>query len=128
MDTGGLKSESAITQLDVDRLVRRLDRVDILLLRQFYVTGQPYPNDTTPYVLKILVRDYQANYSSGRKHLSYHAVRKRLENLRALGLLGKIPKTNPAVYFPVDHIANDVKRLILKFAAELVGFGMNLRK
>jgi hypothetical protein len=113
--------ELAIQELDIDHLMARLDRMDILLLKRFYVTGRPHPDDTSSYVLRILVDEFQRDHRLGKKAASYHTIRHRLENLRALGLIGKIPMTNPTVYFPLDHIATDIKRLILKFAAELVG-------
>ena len=113
--------ELVVSGLDVGRLAARLDRTDILLLRQFYVTGQPFPDNTTGWVLRILVNEFQRKYCSANRIISYHTIRHRLENLRALGLVGKIPRTNPAIYFPYDHIATDVKHLILRFAAELVG-------
>ncbi len=115
------QSEPAVQELDIDHLVARLDRMDILLLKRFYVTGRPHPDDTSSYVLRILVDEFQREHRLGKKAASYHTIRHRLENLRALSLIGKIPKTNPTVYFPFDHIATDIKCLILKFAAELVG-------
>ena len=113
--------EICVRELDIDRLARRLDRMDILLLRQFYVTGRPYPDDTTSHVLRLLVDAFRREYRLGRSQASYHTIRRRLENLRALGLVGKIPQTNPTVYFALDHLAADVRRLIVRFAAELVG-------
>jgi phage terminase small subunit len=79
------------------------------------------------YVLKILVDEYKIKSHVG-KDLSYSALRKRLENLRALGLVEKIPRTNPAIYNPIDPIASDVRRLILRFAAELVGIVPNSKR
>jgi len=121
METAAFQQQLAVTCLDTKRLVDRLDRTDILLLRQFYVTGKAYPNDTTSYVLRLLVNDFQKKYCSGNKVISYHTIRHRLENLKALGLVGKIPQTNPAIYYGIDEIANDIKQLILRFAADLVG-------
>jgi hypothetical protein len=53
--------------------------------------------------------------------LSYGAIRHRLENLVALGLLGRIQKTNPAVYYPLDWAVTPARRIILLFAADFVG-------
>ena len=117
-------SELLIPQIEVDKLAARLDKTDIMLLRYFYVTGKPFPDDTTGYVLKILVDKYKVGHGTG-KDLSYSALRKRLENLRALGLVEKIPRTNPAIYNPIDIIANDIRRMILKFAADVVGVKPN---
>lgn len=116
-----------LPRVDIDRLAGRLDRMDILLLRQFYVTGRPYPNDTTSHVLRLLAERFRTRMTAYRRAPSYGAIRHRLENLRALGLIGKIARTNPAVYVPLDPIAVEVRRLIVRFAAELVGADTALR-
>jgi len=46
-------------QSDVRTMAARLDRTDILLLRQFYITRSPYPHDTQSYVLRLLVDKIQ---------------------------------------------------------------------
>ena len=46
MNQNVAQTELMIPQLDVDKLVTRLDKTDILLLRYFYVTGRPFPDDT----------------------------------------------------------------------------------
>jgi hypothetical protein len=99
----------------------RLDRTDVLLLREFYVTGQPYPHDTMGHVLRLLVDRFQKKYRAGQEHLSYSAIRQRLENLKALGLIDKVAKTNPAIYVPLDYLAGQVRYLIFRFAGDLVG-------
>jgi len=38
-----------------------------------------------------------------------------------LGLLGRIPRTNPAVYYPLDWAVGSVRKIILLFAADFVG-------
>ena len=48
-------------------------------------------------------------------------IRYRLENLVAVGLIGKIDRTNPAVYYPLDEMVEPVRRTILLFAADFVG-------
>ena len=63
----------------------------------------------------------QRNGGLAGKRLSYSAIRHRLENLVILGLLGKIPHTNPKIYYPLDHLVQPVRRAIFYFAAELVG-------
>lgn len=113
--------ELAVQELDVDRLMARLDRTDVLLLREFYVTDQPYPHDTMGHVLRLLVDRFQQKYKAGEKHLSYSAIRQRLENMKALGLIDKVAKTNPAIYVPLDSLAGQVRYLIFRFAGELVG-------
>jgi len=106
--------------VDVTALAHRLDRSDILLLKQFYHSGQPYPNDTDSHVLCLLV-DKLHKIDGPLAKLSYGAIRRRLENLVALGLLGKILQTNPAVFEPLDHMVEPVRRIILLFAADFVG-------
>ncbi len=102
-------------------IVVRLDRTDVLLLRQFYLTRRPAPDDTEPYVLRVLVDKLQRCGGLGGRRLCYSAIRYRLENLVGLGLLGTIPRTNPKVYYPLDHLAPQVRRVIFCFAAEVVG-------
>ena len=120
--------EVTLPRLDLDRLAARLDRTDILLLREFYVTGRPYPDDTTSHVLRLLADRFCAKPGSQGRAPSYGTIRHRLENLRALELVGKIAKTNPAVYVPLDPIAVEVRRLIIRFAAELVGGAAAVRR
>jgi len=64
------RSELLIPQIEVDKLIARLDKTDIMLLRYFYVTGKPFPDDTMGYVLKILVDEYKVRHGTG-KDLSY---------------------------------------------------------
>ena len=107
-------------QVDVAALADRLDRADVLLLKEFYHTGRPFPDDTISHVLRLLANKLKRG-SGPLGRLSYSAIRHRLENLVALGLLGKIPHTNPAVYYPLDEMAQPVRRIILLFAADFVG-------
>jgi hypothetical protein len=97
-----------------------MDREDVLLLREFYHTGFPYPDDTISHVLRLLV-DKVHRRKGPLEKLSYSAIRQRLENLVALGLLGRIPRTNPAVYYPLDVMVEHVKRIIFLIAADFVG-------
>ncbi len=106
--------------VNIGALVDRLDREDVLLLKEFYHMGLPYPDDTISHVLRLLVDKLKRSNGPLAK-LSYGAVRYRLENLTALGLLGKIPQTNPAVYYPLDVMVGNVRKMILLFAADFVG-------
>ena len=106
--------------MDVAGLAARLDRMDVLLLKEFYHTGQPFPNDTTPHILRVLV-DRLKRGSGPLARLSYSGIRCRLENLVALGLVGKIARTNPAAYYPLDWARYPVQRTIQLFAADFVG-------
>ena len=106
--------------VDVTAMAERLDREDVLLLKEFYHTGRPCPDDIISHVLCLLVdRLKRANGPLAR--LSYSAIRHRLENLVALGLLGRIPQTNPAVYYPLEMMIEHVRRIMLVIAADFVG-------
>lgn len=113
--------EEKTVELDVAAMAARLDRTDILLLRHFYLTRLPSPHDTQAHVLKILADRLRRGGGLAGKRLSYGAIRHRLENLVSLGLLGKIPHTNPKIYYPLDHLVQPVRKVILHFAAEIVG-------
>jgi len=122
------QTELLVPQIDVDKFIARLDRKDILLLRCFYVRDRQSFDNTTSYALKLLVEELKTKHKTSFRTLSYSAVRRRLENLKALGLVGKIPRTNPAIYYGIDDIADDVRRLVLRFAAELVGVMPNAKR
>jgi len=111
-------------EVDAAALAGRLDRTDVLLLKEFYHTGMPCPDDTISHVLCLLI-DKLKRTDGPLGRLSYGIVRYRLENLVALGLLGKIPHTNPAVYYPLEPIVPSVRRIILLFAADFVGVWKN---
>ena len=121
MEQQFIRPEGEPVQLDVRAVAARLDRTDILLLRQFYLTRVPHPHDTESYVLRLLVDKLRRNRGLAGKQLSYSAIRRRLENIVLLGLLGKIPHTNPKIYYPLDHLVQEVRRVIFCFAAELIG-------
>jgi len=106
--------------VDVKSLVNRLDREDVLLLRQFYYTGQTYPDDTECHVLCLLV-DKLHRMDGPLAKLSYGAIRYRLENLVGLGLLGKVPQANPAIFEPLDNMVDSIRKIITLFAADFVG-------
>jgi len=108
------------TAIDVRALAARLDREDVLLLREFYVAGRPGREDITSHVLRLLV-DRLRRRPGPLARLSYGAIRHRLENLVALGLLGRVPRTNPAVYFPLDWPVGPVRRIMMLVAADFVG-------
>ena len=106
--------------IDVPALAARLDRADILLLREFYLTGRPYPNDTESHILRLL-SDRVRRGNGPLARLSYSAIRRRLEHLESLGLLGRIVHTNPAAYYPLDWATGPVRKIILLCAADFVG-------
>ena len=92
----------------------------MLLLKEFYYTGEPYPHDTTPQILRVLVNTLTRGDGPLARR-SYSSIRRRLENLVALGLIGKIARTNPAAYYPLDWARHPVRRIIQLFAADFVG-------
>ena len=106
--------------IDVSALAARLDRADILLLREFYATGRPYPDDTNSHVLRLLA-DRVRRGGGPLAGLSYGAIRYRLENLVALGLVGRVPRTNPAIYYPFDSATGPARRIMSLAAADFVG-------
>ena len=114
------EQQSLERSIDVPALAARLDRADILLLREFYLTGRPYPDDTELHVLRLLA-DKVRRGNGPLSRLSYSAIRRRLENLVSLGLLGRIAHTNPAAYYPLDWAAGPVRKIILLCAADFVG-------
>ena len=108
-------------EVDVSAIAAKLDRTDILLLREFYLTRRPPPDDTQSHVLRLLVDKLQQPGALAGKRLSYGAIRYRVENLGAMGLLAKIPHTNPKIYYPLSSLVQQVRRIIFCFAAEVVG-------
>jgi hypothetical protein len=114
------QQQSLERSIDVPALAARLDRADVLLLREFYLTGRPFPDDTEIHVLCLLA-DRVRRGNGPLARLSYGAIRRRLENLVSVGLLGRIAHTNPAAYYPLDWAAGPVRRIILLCAADFVG-------
>jgi len=115
-----VEQQEVLPVVDVAGLAERLDRIDILLLRKFYHTGQPYPDDTSCHILRLLV-DSVHRSRGPLARLSYGAIRYRLDNLVALGLLGKVHRSNPAAYMPLDFLAGPVRRIMVLYAADVVG-------
>jgi len=113
--------ESEEVELDVAAIAAKLDRIDVLLLRQFYYVRGSSSRSTAPQILKLLVDKLQRDAGLVGTTLSYSAIRRRLNNLVALGLLKEMAHTNPKSYWPHDHLVGQVRRLIFYFAAELVG-------
>ena len=114
------QQQSLERSIDVPALAARLDRADILLLREFYLTGRPYPDDMDSHVLRLLA-DRLRRGRGPLARLSYGAIRRRLENLVSVGLLGRIAHTNPAAYYPLEWATGPVRKIILLCAADFVG-------
>ena len=97
---------------EIDRFAEKLDFLDIQLLRKFYLTNKPFPNDTKVWCFPLL---YQEMKTTHRLKLSLEGLRKRLNNLVKLGLLEKINHSNPTTYAPVKGKETFVRAIIKKF-------------
>ncbi|MFH0837133.1 MAG: hypothetical protein V1870_03315 [Candidatus Aenigmatarchaeota archaeon] len=93
-------------------IVEKLDFLDVQLLRKFYTTGKEYPFDTQPYCFPILYKEMR---DAQHLKIGMEALRKRLDNLVKLNLLGKIKKSNPTNYEPIDGKEKVVRAIIMKF-------------
>lgn len=116
-----LENVERVFEKEIDKiedLVERLDFLDVIILKKFYLTGKEFPSDTEPYCFPILF------YEMKKKHkmkIGREALRKRLDNLTKLGLLEKIKNSNPSNYLPIPEKKRFVKMLIKKFLL-LAGF------
>lgn len=93
-------------------LANKLDFVDIQILRRFYMTGKEFPHDTQPCCFPILYTEMRAN---GQIKIGMEGLRKRLNNLVRVGLLGKIRHSNPTNYEPIVGKEDVIRALIKKF-------------
>ena len=93
-------------------LAEKLDFTDIQILREFYMTGKPFPNDTKPWCFPILYQEMKKNH---RVKIGLEAFRKRLDKLVSLGLLEKIKNSNPVSYLPVNRKESFIRMVITKF-------------
>lgn len=113
--TQGISSEDFETsdiRNDILALVERLDFLDVQLLRKFYMSGKEFPNDVQPYCFPILYMEMKVNH---KITIGNEALRKRLDNLVAHGLLEKNARTNPAVYNPVKGKEQTIRAMIKRF-------------
>lgn len=92
--------------------VERLDFLDVQLLRKFYSTGKDFPFDTQPHCFPIL---YKEMCDNNHLQIGPEALRKRLDNLVHVGLLGKIKKSNPTNYTPLSGKEQLIRAMIMKF-------------
>jgi len=92
--------------------VERLDFLDVQILRKFYSTGKEYPFDTQPHCFPILYKEMRDN---NHLQIGPEALRKRLDNLVRVGLLGKIQNSNPTNYVPLTGKEQLVRAMIMKF-------------
>lgn len=108
-----LKLQNEIKQeLLINQVLERIDFLDVLILKKFYATGREFPNDTQPYCLPIL---YKEITTQNNVKISLEGLRKRLNSLVNIGLLLKIEKTNPSIYYPVRDKEEFVRKIIVKF-------------
>ncbi|MEM0480859.1 MAG: hypothetical protein QXQ14_01595 [Candidatus Aenigmatarchaeota archaeon] len=108
-----LKLQNEVKQeILINQILERIDFLDVLILKKFYVTGKEFPNDTQPYCLPIL---YKELISQNNVKISLEGLRKRLNSLVNIGLLTKIERTNPSIYYPVREKEEVVRKIIVKF-------------
>ena len=96
----------------VSSLANRLDFVNMQVLREFYATGQGFPNDTQPHVFSML---YMQMKSTQRISIGLEAFRKRLDFLVLVGLLEKVVRSNPASYHPIRGLEQSVRAVLKRF-------------
>jgi hypothetical protein len=105
--------ETKIGHVDkVLSFAENLDFINIQILRKFYATGLPFPNDTQPHVFSIL---YSEMKSVHKIPIGLEALRKRLDFLVKVGLIGKITGSNPASYYPIKGLEQSVRAIIKRF-------------
>jgi hypothetical protein len=97
---------------EITRLVERLDFLDIQILRKFYVTNKPFPNDSKPWCFPLLFREMKDVH---HLKIGLEGFRKRLDKLVRIGLLGKIKHSNPVSYTPIQGKERFVRLVITKF-------------
>jgi hypothetical protein len=96
----------------VSKLAEKLDFLDIQLLRKFYVTGKSFPSDTQPHCFPLLYKEMK---DARQLSIGKEGLRKRLENLKKVGLLGKVKHSNPIIYTPIKEKEEFVRAIIAKF-------------
>lgn len=96
----------------VNRILERIDFIDILILKKFYLTGKQFPNDIQPYCFPFLYNELKIHHQI---NLTLEGLRRRLNILSKLGLLKKVERTNPSIYFPIEEIKDIAREIIFKF-------------
>jgi len=114
METNNISSvlQKSVLEDSVVSFANKLDFVNIQILREFYATGQSFPNDTMPHVFSML---YMEMRGSQRITVGLEAFRKRMDALVSIGLLKKVAKSSPACYHPVKGIEQSVRAVIKRF-------------
>ncbi len=93
-------------------LLERLDFLDILILKKFYLTGNKFPNDVQAYCFPLLYKELTIQ---NNVKITQEGLRKRLKTLVKLGILEKVKGSNPSIYLPVRGKEEFVRELIKKF-------------
>jgi uncharacterized protein with NAD-binding domain and iron-sulfur cluster len=99
-------------QEETDWLVEKLDFLDILILRKFYITKEEFPNDVRSYCFPLLYKEIK---NIQKIKIKSEALRRRLENFTKLNLLEKVKNSNPSVYLPKKGKEIFIKKVITKF-------------
>ncbi|MBU5682718.1 MAG: hypothetical protein QXW04_01675 [Candidatus Aenigmatarchaeota archaeon] len=107
-----LSTHSQLSEIFIRQILERIDFIDVLILKKFYLTGKEFPGDTQPYCLPFLHSELKIQHQIS---LTLEGLRKRLNTLVKLGLLKKIDRTNPVVYFPKEDMKDIARRIIFKF-------------
>ncbi|MFH7903689.1 MAG: hypothetical protein QW409_01920 [Candidatus Aenigmatarchaeota archaeon] len=103
---------SPLTEIFIKQILERIDFIDVLILKKFYLTGKEFPNDIQPYCFPFLYNELKLQHQI---NLTLEGLRKRLNALVNLGLLKKVEKTNPSIYFPKEEMKETVRKIIFKF-------------
>jgi len=107
-----IQQNSQLTEIFIRQVLERMDFLDVLILKKFYLTGKPFPNDIQPYCFPFLYNELKLQHQI---KLTLEGLRKRLNSLVNLGLLKKIEGTNPTIYFPREEMKEIVRKIIFKF-------------
>ncbi|MEM5882377.1 MAG: hypothetical protein QXS69_02870 [Candidatus Aenigmatarchaeota archaeon] len=114
LDIRGIETQKtqSISEIFVRQILERIDFIDVLILKKFYLTGKNFPNDVQPYCFPFLYTELKNQHQI---NLTLEGLRKRLNTLVNLGLLKKVERTNPSVYFPKEDMKEIARRIIFKF-------------
>lgn len=97
---------------DVNELAERLDFMDVIILKKFYLSNKDSLSNTTPYCFPILFKEMKDLH---KMKIGIEALRKRLKVLTDVGLLVKVSRSNPSTYLPSAGKELFVKAVITKF-------------
>jgi len=98
----------------IERFLLRLSYNDFRILKKFYFTGEPFPNDTSPYTLSTLRNELKI---MGIK-ISLEGLRQKLNLWVENGLLEKY-KSFVLIYQPIKKI-EVIREIIRKRIKEIL--------